>query len=173
MKTSLRLSHIWCSGVNRELFVQNFSCDAIHSQLWSCCFPEISSLYLLTWFFFFRHQVIIIYNPFRKKSSLDHDARTTCLRNYFRSPRIPSDRYLEKEAFVKLAQLRKHHVPASYKCNKSWTQSWMDRVHFVSLPTYDFGNWIPYALMHWPCFGSGCALAQVVIKSSEGWYMQP
>lgn len=104
----------------------------------------------------------------RKKSSLDHEARTTCLRNYFRSPRIPSDGYLEKEAFVKLAQLRKHHVPASYKCNKSWTQSWMDRVHFVSLPTYDFGNWIPYALMHWPCFGSGCALAQVVIKSSEG-----
>ena len=33
---------------------------------------------------------------------------------------------------------------------------------------YEFGNWIPYASMHWPCFGSGCALAQVIFKSREG-----
>lgn len=106
----------------------------------------------------------------RKKNHLDHDTRRTCLRDYSRSgnPGVLRDAYLEKEPFVKLAQLRQHHVSMTYKCNRSWTQSWKDRLHFVSLPTFDFGNWIPYALMHWPCFGSGCALAQVLVKSKEG-----
>ena len=59
-------------------------------------------------------------------------------------------------------------MPRISSCNKNWIQSWKDRLHFVNLPTYDLGNWIPYASMHWPCFGSGCALAQVVINSKEG-----
>ena len=76
---------------------------------------------------------------------------------------------VEKEPFEKLSLLKQHHSTLkTTACNKSWTQSWKDRLHFTSLPVYEFGNWIPYASMHWPCFGSGCALAQVIFKSREG-----
>lgn len=76
---------------------------------------------------------------------------------------------VEKKPFEKLSLLKQHHSTLkTTACNKSWTQSWKDRLHFTSLPVYEFGNWIPYALMHWPCFGSGCALAQVIFKSREG-----
>lgn len=106
----------------------------------------------------------------RKTKLLEHNLKRTCRQDYSSSGHhsLLNDQYLEKEPFVKLSKLRQHHVERTSQCRKSWTQLWKGRLHFVSLPTYDFGNWIPYALMHWPCFGSGCALAQVVIKSKEG-----
>ena len=77
----------------------------------------------------------------------------------------------EKEPFYKFLELKKHsknkrpsdcdHKPLSPEAE------WKKRLHFTSLPVYKFGNWIPYAIMHWPCFGNGCALAQVVVKSTE------
>ena len=102
---------------------------------------------------------------------LEHNLKRNCWQGYSNSRQnaIHHDGYMEREPFQKLSVLRQHHISRIYKCKyKSWIQSWKDRLHFVSLPTYEFGNWIPYALMHWPCFGSGCALAQVVIKSKEG-----
>lgn len=109
---------------------------------------------------------------FRKRNLLQKDLTRTCLQYYTRSGHHNHLNHigsLEKEPFYKLSQLRKHHTTrTNHKCNKSWVELWKDRLHFVSLPVYDFGNWIPYSLMHWPCFGSGCALAQVVIKSMEG-----
>lgn len=112
------------------------------------------------------------FNFFRKADLLQQDLETTCLQ-YHTSSRHQNNLNqigsLEKEPFYKLSELRKHSTPRNYyKCNKNWVESWKERLHFVRLPVYNFGNWIPYALMHWPCFGSGCALAQVVIKSKEG-----
>ena len=74
----------------------------------------------------------------------------------------------EIEPFLKLSRVRQRHVYKTVKCHSSQASQWKKRLYFASLPLYDFGNWIPYALMHWPCFGSGCALAQVAIKSKEG-----
>ena len=109
---------------------------------------------------------------FRKSSFLlQHNLKRICQQHHTSSGshnNLNHVEYLEKEPFYKLSQLRKHSTRrTNNKCN-SWVELWKDRLHFVSLPLYNFGNWIPYSLMHWPCFGSGCALAQVVIKSSEG-----
>ena len=108
---------------------------------------------------------------FRKSNLLQKDLKRTCLQYYTSSGyhnHLNHIGYLEKEPFYKLSQLRNHHATRTNTKCKSWVELWKDKLHFVSLPVYDFGNWIPYSLMHWPCFGSGCALAQVVIKSTEG-----
>jgi len=54
-------------------------------------------------------------------------------------------------------------------CHKSQAvQHWKKRLHFVTLPIFELGNWIPYVLNHWQCFGSSCALTQVTIKNKKG-----
>lgn len=106
---------------------------------------------------------------FRKSSFLlQHNLIRTCHTSSGSHNNLNHIEYLEKEPFYKLSQLRKHLKRGTNNKCKSWVELWKDRLHFVSLPLYNFGNWIPYSLMHWPCFGSGCALAQVVIKSTEG-----
>lgn len=109
-------------------------------------------------------------NYFKRKSSflLQHNLIRTCHTSSGSHNNLNHIEYLEKEPFYKLSQLRKHLKRGTNNKCKSWVELWKDRLHFVSLPLYNFGNWIPYSLMHWPCFGSGCALAQVVIKSTEG-----
>ncbi|XP_031560536.1 uncharacterized protein LOC116296630 isoform X2 [Actinia tenebrosa] len=53
-------------------------------------------------------------------------------------------------------------------CNSLRKTLWKKRLHFVELPLFKFGNWIPYIMNHWQCFGSSCALSQVAIKSKSG-----
>lgn len=55
------------------------------------------------------------------------------------------------------------------ECHKSQGMAnWKKRLHFVELPVFELGNWIPYILNHWQCFGSSCALPQITIKTKAG-----
>ncbi|XP_071505492.1 uncharacterized protein [Diadema antillarum] len=42
------------------------------------------------------------------------------------------------------------------------------RLHFVTTPTFQLGNWIPGVLMEWACQDHGCGLSQAVFKSIDG-----
>lgn len=63
-----------------------------------------------------------------------------------------------------------HDRPTGRKntCSLSGKALWKNKLHFVELPVFKFGNWIPYIMNHWQCFGSSCALSQVAIKSKTG-----
>jgi hypothetical protein len=68
-------------------------------------------------------------------------------------------------------QHKNHHHHSDHKStcyNSKEADLWKKRFHFVDLPVFQFGNWIPYVLNHWQCFGSSCALPQVAIKSKSG-----
>uniref|UniRef100_UPI00358E1F49 uncharacterized protein n=1 Tax=Myxine glutinosa TaxID=7769 RepID=UPI00358E1F49 len=41
------------------------------------------------------------------------------------------------------------------------------RIHYVPLPVYDLGNWIPALLYEWMCYDHGCDLDQAVFQSSS------
>eukprot|EP00795_Rhopilema_esculentum_P014430 gene14430-5486_t len=43
---------------------------------------------------------------------------------------------------------------------KKFMEQWMKRLHFVTIPTYQFGNWIPLVTSRWYCSGHGCGLDQ-------------
>ncbi|XP_063952301.1 uncharacterized protein LOC129255975 [Lytechinus pictus] len=42
------------------------------------------------------------------------------------------------------------------------------RLHFVTQPTYELGNWLPAVLMEWACQDHGCGFSQAVFKSITG-----
>ncbi|KXJ29739.1 uncharacterized protein LOC110241053 [Exaiptasia diaphana] len=55
------------------------------------------------------------------------------------------------------------------ECHKSQAiENWKKRLHFVTLPMFQLGSYIPYVLDHWQCFGSSCALPQVAVKDKAG-----
>ena len=78
----------------------------------------------------------------------------------------------EKEPFYSVSrkEIKSNYHQAS--CPKKEAEHMKRRLHFVSLPVHEQGNWIPYVLGHWPCFGVGCALSQVAFKTKSGKYVQ-
>ena len=45
---------------------------------------------------------------------------------------------------------------------------WLDRLHFVIIPLYEVGNWLPLVMSRWYCSGHGCGLDQVAVENKEG-----
>jgi len=43
---------------------------------------------------------------------------------------------------------------------------WLDRLHFVTIPLYEVGNWLPLIMSRWYCSGHGCGLDQVAVESN-------
>uniref|UniRef100_H3C439 Si:dkey-256h2.1 n=1 Tax=Tetraodon nigroviridis TaxID=99883 RepID=H3C439_TETNG len=46
----------------------------------------------------------------------------------------------------------------------------LTRLHFVPVPVFSLGNWIPFVLYSWSCVSRSCGLAQAVFTSDE-WKM--
>lgn len=44
---------------------------------------------------------------------------------------------------------------------------WLDRLHFVTIPLYEVGNWLPLVMSRWYCSGHGCGLDQIAVESQE------
>uniref|UniRef100_A0A8C4QFQ0 Si:dkey-256h2.1 n=1 Tax=Eptatretus burgeri TaxID=7764 RepID=A0A8C4QFQ0_EPTBU len=55
---------------------------------------------------------------------------------------------------------RIEHVMSSLRCEI------LNLIHYVPLPVYDLGNWIPSLLYEWTCYDHGCDLDQAVFQSS-------
>nr|XP_058954000.1 uncharacterized protein LOC131781372 [Pocillopora verrucosa] len=164
-KRSAFLEALWTNETSLQEFIE-YSPGNTHYVFMSS--SDSTALEDVLWLRKTLHKAVENYFK-RKTNVLQQDLKTTCQRYYKKIRHDKNNDSVEKEPFFKLSQLREHHATVTKdKCGKSWVASWKDRLHFASLPVYDFGNWIPYALMHWPCFGTGCALAQVVIKSQEG-----
>ena len=51
---------------------------------------------------------------------------------------------------------------------QAYLESWLKRLHFVTLPIYQFGNWIPLVTSRWYCSGHGCGLDQVSFEGKAG-----
>lgn len=47
-------------------------------------------------------------------------------------------------------------------------ESWMKRLHFVTIPIHQFGNWIPLVTSRWYCSGHGCGFDQVSFEKKAG-----
>ena len=45
---------------------------------------------------------------------------------------------------------------------------WLDRLHFVTIPLYEVGNWLPLVMSRWYCSGHGCGLDQVSVEKKQG-----
>ena len=51
---------------------------------------------------------------------------------------------------------------------RDFLESWLKRLHFVTLPVHQFGNWIPLVTSRWYCSGHGCGLDQVSFEGKTG-----
>ena len=51
---------------------------------------------------------------------------------------------------------------------KEFIKDWMKRLHFVTLPVFQLGNWIPLVASRWYCTGHGCGLDQMAIETEKG-----
>ena len=51
---------------------------------------------------------------------------------------------------------------------KKFLEQWMKRLHFITIPTYQFGNWIPLVTSRWYCSGHGCGLDQASFEGKAG-----
>ena len=49
-----------------------------------------------------------------------------------------------------------------------YISNWLDRLHFVTIPIYQVGNWLPLVMSRWYCSGHGCGLDQVSVENKEG-----
>lgn len=75
----------------------------------------------------------------------------------------------EKEPFYFLSRkANSHHYEGS--CPKTQAENLKRQLHFVNFPIHELGNWIPYILGHWTCFGVSCALSQVAFKTRSGMF---
>ena len=54
------------------------------------------------------------------------------------------------------------------KEKKEFLESWLKRLHFVTIPVYHFGNWIPLVTSRWYCSGHGCGLDQISFEGKAG-----
>ncbi|XP_047136930.1 uncharacterized protein LOC100204111 isoform X1 [Hydra vulgaris] len=48
-----------------------------------------------------------------------------------------------------------------------YISNWLDRLHFVTIPIYQVGNWLPLVMSRWYCSGHGCGLDQVSVETKE------
>ncbi|XP_032239840.1 uncharacterized protein LOC116619295 [Nematostella vectensis] len=120
-----------------------------------------------------------IHHYYRNSNKSRNDGRAGCSK-FLNHTDHKYNHVEEGRSLYKLSSLR--HAPNKNKplkthvtntkhlsaCDQSPVEQWKQRLHFVELPVYELGNWIPYALNHWKCFGAGCALAQVAFKSEAG-----
>eukprot|EP00794_Sanderia_malayensis_P003073 gene3073-3537_t len=50
---------------------------------------------------------------------------------------------------------------------EKFIDSWMKRLHFVTIPIFQFGNWIPLVTSRWFCSGHGCGFDQIAFESDQ------
>ena len=53
------------------------------------------------------------------------------------------------------------------KGKDKFIEDWLNRLHFVTLPLYQLGNWIPLVMSRWYCSGHGCGLDQIAVERKQ------
>jgi len=44
---------------------------------------------------------------------------------------------------------------------------WLEKLHFVTVPIYQVGNWLPLIMSRWYCSGHGCGFDQISVEGKE------
>jgi len=44
---------------------------------------------------------------------------------------------------------------------------WLEKLHFVTIPIYQVGNWLPLIMSRWYCSGHGCGFDQISVEGKE------
>lgn len=109
--------------------------------------------------------------------SFDHETRKRMLGLFESLDKKPSKRQKherrkeikEKEPFYFVSR-KSISLHRQTGCLKKEAERLKNHLHFVNFPIHELGNWIPYILGHWTCFGVGCALSQVAFKTRSGVY---
>ncbi|EDO48865.1 predicted protein [Nematostella vectensis] len=58
--------------------------------------------------------------------------------------------------------------PSKFVSMSTFRQHWLRRVHFVTFPVHQLGNWIPGLLSQWACAGRFCGYDQIAVENSNG-----
>lgn len=45
---------------------------------------------------------------------------------------------------------------------------WLEKLHFVTIPIYQVGNWLPLIMSRWYCSGHGCGFDQISLEGKDG-----
>ena len=45
---------------------------------------------------------------------------------------------------------------------------WLEKLHFVTVPIYQVGNWLPLIMSRWYCSGHGCGFDQISVEGKDG-----
>jgi len=114
------------------------------------------------------------WNPTRKLKS-DSIARALIAKNYrlhsvgsfeSGSEMGTEDLIIETPSYDEFTDYVSNRMQVEMRDEKKqdFTESWLKRLHFVTLPVHQFGNWIPLVTSRWYCSGHGCGLDQLSVE---------
>ena len=118
------------------------------------------------------------WNPTRKLKS-DSIARALIAKNYrlhsvgsfeSGSEMGTEDLIIETPSYDEFTDYVSNRMQVEMRDEKKqdFTESWLKRLHFVTLPVHQFGNWIPLVTSRWYCSGHGCGLDQLSVEGKAG-----
>ena len=114
-----------------------------------------------------------------KASKWKHSVRAMIARKYklpsFRSTESDSDTdaediLIEKPAYDEFTDIASSRTQVEVLDEKKqdFLESWLKRLHFITIPVHQFGNWIPLVTSRWYCSGHGCGLDQISFEGKAG-----
>ena len=80
------------------------------------------------------------------------------------------DLLIETPSYDEFTEFASNRMQVELKGAKKqdFAESWLKRLHFVTLPVHQFGNWIPLVTSRWYCSGHGCGLDQLSVEGKAG-----
>ena len=117
-------------------------------------------------------------NPMRKqpmvRAKITNNYRLHSLRSLDNDGKLAGEDLLIEtpsyDEFTDVASSRTRVEAKEQRIEKKqdFLESWLKRLHFVTLPVHQFGNWIPLVTSRWYCSGHGCGLDQVSFEGKAG-----